>query len=170
MISGKDIEMALQHDEDTQKGISTYNKMDTRAVAIAQEITKAMIDNIVKEENDFNLSLAILSISKSLVQLTSFMYDTEEEFLQAMQKARQCIVSDMIPALLDPQPCGNCEECKNGNPDECLNPVVRADYTQSRFLPLICGNLIEYDLFNKVLYMHTVQKESVDVASERKEG
>ena len=170
MISGKDIEMALQHDEDTQKGISTYNKMDTRAVAIAQEITKAMIDNIVKEENDFNLSLAILSISKSLVQLTSFMYDTEEEFLQAMQKARQCIVSDMIPALLDPQPCGNCEECKNGNQEDCLNPVVRADYTQSRFLPLICGNLIEYDLFNKVLYMHTVQKESVDVASERKEG
>ena len=42
---------------------------------------------------------------------------------------------------------------------------MRADYTTSRFLPLLCNMLVEYDLFNKVIYMHTAGKEN-DVATE----
>ena len=46
-----------------------------------------------------------------------------------------------------------------------MHPDVRGDYTTSRFLPILCNMLIEYDLFNKIVYMHTVGKEN-DVAVE----
>ena len=97
------------------------------------------------------------------------MYDTEEEFLMDIKKARTSTVSDVIPALLDPQPCGNCLACKDGNPLECETPQVRGDYTTSRFLPLLCNMVIEYDLFNKILHMYTIGKESTnDEAPEEK--
>jgi hypothetical protein len=169
MLEAKNIEEALSSDKDMQAGIKAYSTIDDKALAVAQEITKAMVENIVKEESEFNISTAILAVSKSLIQLASFMYDTEEEFLIATKKARTSVVSEIIPTLLAPEPCGLCEECKNGHPEECLSPKVRHEYTQSRFLPILCGHVIEYDLFNKVLHMHTAGKNSFDVASTQKE-
>lgn len=167
MLDPKDIELALSKDKDLQAGVKAYHSLDEKAMAVSQEITKAMIENIVKEESEFNITMAVLAVSKSLIELASFLYDSEEEFLVAMKKSRTTIVSDIIPALLDPEPCGLCESCKNGKPEECVQPKIRQDYTQSRFLPLVCGSLIEYDLFNKVLHMYTVGKEKgFDVASQ----
>lgn len=169
MLEAKDIEQALTSDKDMQAGVKAYNAIDDKALAVAQEITKAMIENIVKEESEFNITTAILAVSKSLIQLASFMYDTEEEFLIATKRARTSVVSEIIPTLLNPEPCGQCESCKNGKPEECITPNVRHEYTQSRFLPILCGHVIEYDLFNKVLHMYTAGKENLDVASTKKE-
>ena len=160
MLDPKDIQKALSEDKDMQEGLEQYNVIDEKANAVAQEITKAMVENIVKEENNFNLSTAILGVSKSLVQLSSFLYDSEEEFLVAIKRARDLVVSDVVPMLVDAHPCGVCENCKDGNPDECMNVQINTDNTQSRFLPMLCGMLIEYDLFNKVLHMHTAGKEA----------
>ena len=160
MLNATDIEKALSEDKDMQEGLSKFNEIDEKANAVAEEITKAMVDNIVKEESDFNLSTAILGVAKSLTQLSSFMYDSEEEFLTAIKRARELVVSDVVPMLVDPQPCGMCESCKNGKPEECINPTINTENTQSRFLPMLCGMLIEYDLFNKVLHMYTAGKEN----------
>lgn len=160
MLEPKDIQKALAEDKDMQEALSQYNSIDEQANAVAQEITKAMVENIVKEESNFNLSSALLGVSKSLVQLSSFLYDTEEEFLVAMKRARELVVSDLVPMLVDAHPCGECENCKNGNQDECLHIKINTENTQSRFLPLLCGMLIEYDLFNKVVHMYTVGKEA----------
>lgn len=160
MLEPKDIQKALSEDKDMQEALEKYNAIDEKANAVAQEITKAMVENVVKEENDFNLSTAILGVSKSLVQLCSFMYDSEEEFLVALKRARELVVSDVIPMLVDPHPCGECEACKNGKPEECAHVKINTENTQSRFLPMLCGMLVEYDLFNKVLHMYTVGKET----------
>lgn len=160
MLEPKDIQKALSEDKDMQEGLEQYNALDEKANAVAQEITKAMVENIVKEENDFNLSTAVLGVSKSLIQLASFLYDSEEEFLVAMKRARNLVVSDVVPMLVDAHPCGSCENCKNGKTDECLNVKINTENTQSRFLPLLCGMLIEYDLFNKVLHMYTAGKDA----------
>lgn len=160
MLEPKDIQKALSEDKDIQEGLEQYNALDEKANAVAQEITKAMVENIVKEENNFNLSTAMLGVSKSLIQLASFLYDSEEEFLVAMKRARNLVVSDVVPMLVDAHPCGSCENCKNGKTDECLNVQINTENTQSRFLPLLCGMLIEYDLFNKVLHMYTAGKDA----------
>ena len=160
MLEPKDIQRALAEDKDMQEALEQYNAIDEKANAVAQEITKAMVENVVKEENDFNLSTAILGVSKSLVQLSSFLYDTEEEFLVAMKRARELVVSDVVPMLVDAHPCGSCESCKNGNPEECMHIQINTENTQSRFLPMLCGMLIEYDLFNKVLHMYTAGKDA----------
>ena len=159
------IDEALENDADFSRGIEDYQKLEKKANDVAEEISSTLVETIVKDSEKFNLSTAILAIAKCFGHLVSYMYDTEDEFLADIKKARTCVVSDIIPTLLDPQPCGKCEECKNGNPHECINPEMRADYTTSRFLPLLCNMLVEYDLFNKVIYMHTAGKEN-DVATE----
>lgn len=162
------IEEALEKDTDLQKGLAEYKQMEDKANSVAQEISSSIVESIVKEQEKFNITTALLAVSKALTHLTSYLYDSEEEFLTDVKKARTSVVSDIIPALLDPQPCEECQNCKNGNEEECLNPIVRGDYTQSRFLPILCNMLIEYDLFNKVIHMHTTGKEesSSDEASE----
>jgi hypothetical protein len=154
------IDEALERDENIQVGLEEYKKMEQKANTIAEDISSSLIESIVKEEGKFNITEAILAVAKSLSHLASYLYDTEEEFLADVMKARTATVSDIIPALLDPQPCGECESCKNGNPMDCVNPQVRGDYTTSRFLPVLCNMIVEYDLFNKILHMYTVSKET----------
>lgn len=154
------IEEALEKDENVQEGMSQYKAMEQKANSVAEEISSTLIESIVKEEGKFNITTAILAVAKSLSHLSSYMYETEEEFLADVKKARTSAVSDIIPALLNPQPCGNCEACKNGKPMDCESPTVRGDYTTSRFLPILCNMIVEYDLFNKVLHMYTVGKEN----------
>lgn len=146
---------ALQKDPKYQKGFSVYKEAETQAIAVSQEIAEKLIESIVKEKETFNITTALLAVSKTLTHLASYLYDTEDEFLLDIKKARTSVVSDVIPALLNPQPCGKCESCKNGKPYECENPDVRGDYTATRFLPLVCNMIIEYDLFNKILHMYT---------------
>lgn len=154
------IEEALNRDENVQAGLDEYKKMEQKANSVAEEISSTLIESIVKEKDKFNITTAILAVAKSLSHLSSYLYDTEEEFLIDVKKARTATVSDVIPALLDPQPCGNCVSCKDGKPMECMNPQVRGDYTTSRFLPVLCNMVIEYDLFNKIMHMYTVGKEA----------
>jgi histone acetyltransferase (RNA polymerase elongator complex component) len=169
------IEEALNRNENVQAGLDEYKRLEQKANSIAEEISSTLIESIVKEEDKFNITTAILAVAKSLSHLSSYLYDTEEEFLTDVKKARTATVSDVIPALLDPQPCGNCMSCKDGKPMECINPQVRGDYTTSRFLPVLCNMVIEYDLFNKIMHMHTVGKEEKkceveEAVTENKEG
>lgn len=157
------IDEALERDENMQKGLEEYKNMEKKANEVAEEISSTLIESIVKDSEKFNITTAIMAVAKSLSHLTSYLYETEETFLLDVKKARTSVVSDIIPALLDPQPCGMCEECKNGNELECVNPQVRGDYTTSRFLPILCNMIIEYDLFNKILHMYTVGKDENDI-------
>lgn len=154
-----DIQKALQNDDKMQEGFDVFQKLDAKASAVADEITNSLVTSIMTEGNDFSISTATLAVAKTLSMISSFLYDTEDEFLADILKARTCVVTDLIPALLDPQPCGLCESCKDGNPEACTNPEVRGDYTLTKFLPIICNMLIEYDLFNKVLFMHTIGRD-----------
>lgn len=165
------IEEALGRDENLQAGLDEFKNMEQKANSVAEEISSTLIESIVKDSDRFNISIAILAVAKSFAHLASYLYDTEEEFLLDVKKARTSVVSDIIPALLDPQPCGECLSCKDGKPMECMNPQVRGDHTTSRFLPILCNMIIEYDLFNKVLHMYTVGKESAvdEAATENKE-
>ncbi len=154
-----DINDILSQDPKFKEGLAAYHDIEEKAHEKASEIAKLLVDQILKKEDKFNISTAIMAVAKTLTHLASYLYDTEEQFLTDVQKARTCAVSDIIPALLDPQPCGICEECRNGNPTACLKPNVRADYTETRFLPILANMLIEYDMFNKVLHMYVFREE-----------
>lgn len=158
------LEDALAKDDNFKKGVDEYSSLEKKANDVAEEISTKLVEEIVKNGEKFNISTAILAVAKCFGHLSSYLYDTEADFLTDVKKARVAVVSDVIPALLNPEPCGLCEECKNGNPQECLHPNVRGDYTTTRFLPLLCNMLIEYDLFNKVVYMYTAGKEEQDEA------
>lgn len=161
-MDANEIRQTIEGDEKYQEGLRVYKEMEELSHKTAEDIAKQLIERIVKKEDKFNVSTALMAVAKTLTHLTSYLYDTEEEFLTDVQKARTSVVTDIIPALLDPTPCGICENCKNGKPHECLTPKVRGDYTETRFLPLICNMLIEYDMFNKVLHMYALRQESPD--------
>lgn len=160
------VEEILDKDGKYQEGLAAYRDMEAKAHEESGKLAELLIQKIVKKEDKFNISVALMAVSKTLTHLASYLYDNEEEFLSAVQKARTSVVSDVIPALLDPTPCGNCEACKNGNPAECINPDVRSDYTETRFLPVVANMLIEYDMFNKVLHMYALRGENENGSNE----
>lgn len=155
-------------DEKLEKGYKEYNDIENTADELAKEYSSMLLEKLVKENNaeKFNLSVLLMATSKMLSYLSSYLYDNEEEFLNDVKRARASVVSDVIPALLHPEPCGECEECKNGNFEECINVKTTPEYTTSRFLPLLCNMLIEYDIFNKVLWINTVATEEEDKDNE----
>lgn len=159
------ISEALQRDPKYREGLRKYQECTEKGNAVAEEMATKLVEAIVRKEENFNITTAMLAVAKTFTHLSSYLYDTEDEFLADIKKARSCVVSDIIPALLNPQPCGKCEACRNGRPHECETPDVRGDYTATRFLPLLCNMLIEYDLFNKVLHMYTVGAEENEDSS-----
>lgn len=141
-----------------EAGFNAYKEIERKASDKSKELAEKLTSSIVKEE--LNITTAIMAVSKTLTHLTSYFYEKEDEFLADVQKARTSVVTDIVPALLDPQPCGLCEQCKNGNLVDCINPKVREDYTETRFLPLVCNMLIEYDMFNKILHMYSINNQT----------
>lgn len=152
---------AVEQDAHVQEGYDEYRRIEIQANEKAEKLATQLVNEIISVNNGekFNMSLAILSVAKALTHLASYLYDTEEEFLEDVKQARTAIPTDVIPALLRPEPCGKCEACRDDRPEDCETPQVRASYTTSRFLPILADMLLEYDLFNKVLWMYTVGRE-----------
>ena len=94
------IEEALEKDTNFQEGLEEYKQMENKANSVAQEISSSIVESIVKEQDKFNISTALLAVAKSLTHLASYLYDSEEEFLTDVKKARTSVVTDIIPALL----------------------------------------------------------------------
>lgn len=151
-----------EQSEAFDEGIKEFDEISSIASDISKQIVTQLTDKIIKDNNGeaFNLTTSILGASKSLAGLASYLYDSEEEFIRDLQLAREAATDIIIPTLLQQVPCGECEECRNGHPENCINPNAREYLTTSRFLPLLCATIIEYDYFNKIVYTHVSSVES----------
>lgn len=158
------LEQTLQEDERFKEGENEYERIMEQSMIISEEITSALIKEIVKKDdvtgnkaNTMTLTTAIAATAKTLINLVSYTYDTEEELKDIVSKARKSVVETVIPALLNPQPCGICPDCKDGKP--CTNPVMETELVQTRTLPILCAQILEYDLWTKMMYMYTEGRE-----------
>jgi hypothetical protein len=155
----------IEEDKNYQEGNDEYQRIMELATLTSEEITASLIQQVVKKtddgskENALTLSTAILACAKAMVNLASYAYDTEDEFKEDIMKAREAVVDTIIPAILDPQPCGECEACKNGNPMDCLNPDLNTELLQTRVIPILANGLVEYDTWNKILFLYTEGRE-----------
>ena len=158
-----DLEQVLMEDERFKEGADEYERIMEQSMAVSEEITSALVKEIVKKTdtgekaNTLTLTTAIVATAKTLINLVSYVYDTEQELKDTVIKARETVVNTIIPALLNPQPCGECPECKNGQP--CSNPNMDTSMLQTRTLPILCAEILEYDLWNKTMYMYTEGRE-----------
>lgn len=157
------LEETLMEDEFFKEGANEYERIMEQSMLISEEITSALIKEIVKKTeagdkaNTLTLTTAIMATAKTLTNLVTYVYDTEEELKEVVLNARKKVVDTVIPALLNPQPCGKCPECKNGEP--CTNPDMDTSMLQTRTLPVLCAQILEYDIWNKIMYMHTEGRE-----------
>jgi hypothetical protein len=155
----------IEEDNHYQEGNNEYQRIMELATATSEEITASLIQEVVKKTDDgskanaLTLSTAILACAKAMVNLASYAYDTEEQFKDDIIKARKAVVDTIIPAVLDPQPCGECEECKNGNQMGCINPDLNTELLQTRVIPILANSLVEYDTWNKIMYLYTDGRE-----------
>lgn len=158
-----DLEQTLLEDEHFKEGANEYERIMEQSMLISEEITSALVKEIVKKTdtgekaNTLTLTTAIAATAKTLINLVSYTYDTEDELKETVIKARETVVNTVIPALLNPQPCKECTECKNGLP--CSNPDMNTEMLQTKTLPILCAEILEYDLWNKMMYMYTEGRE-----------
>ena len=157
------LEQTLMEDEHFKEGANEYERIMEQAMVVSEEITSALIKEIVKntdtgeKANTLTLTTAIAATAKTLINLVSYVYDTEDELKDIVVKSRETVVNTIIPAILNPRPCGLCQECKNNKP--CSNPDMDTELLQTRALPVLCAELLEYDLWNKTMYMYTEGRE-----------
>ena len=155
-MSPEDIGSSIPEDK-----ISAYNTALEAFDGIANEaekeavkLTEDLVKRIVTKRDDYDITKTLMVLARSMVSIISFAWDNEDEFAKACKRARELVAEDVVPALLDPKPCGSCENCKNGDEDHCLKPIVRARFTETKFIPILAAMLVEYDLFNKFMYVN----------------
>ena len=168
-ITDKAIEK-LREDKDFQNALSKYEEAENRSQEYSAKITKDIVEILHLEDSKqtiedarFNLIIARMTAAKLLATLSSFSY-IEQDFMDALTSARKLVQDELVPMLIQAEPCGECEACKNGHPDRCIRPHVREKYCESRFLPLLSDALIEYDAWSEILYNNIPSdKRDVDV-------
>ena len=158
----------LRNDENFQKALQKYQEAEEKSSEKASEISLEIIKHFALQDMDqtieearFGLIVARMTASKILATLSSFNYE-EKDFMESIDRARKCVQEELVPMLMDVKPCGECEECKNGHRENCLNPEVRKSYCESRFLPLLCDCLIEYDAWSEILY-NAIPQDARDI-------
>lgn len=156
-IENKAIEK-LKQDENFQKALAKYEEAEKLSQEHSAKFAEMLVDTLNLQSTDitieqarFNLLVAKMTAAKLLATLSSFSY-MEDEFMQSLINARKLIQDEMVPMLMNAEPCGECEACKNGHPERCISPKIRESYCESRFLPLIADALIEYDAWSEILY------------------
>jgi hypothetical protein len=168
-MEDKAIEKLVQ-DEDFQKALKKYQEMEEQSSEKANKISIELVkdlglqdQSITIEQARNNLVLAKMTAVKVLATLSSFNYE-EHDFMNSLDRARKCVQEELVPMLIGKEPCGECEECKNGRPNNCIRPKVRDEYCESRFLPLLADALIEYDAWSETLYNNIPQdKRDIDI-------
>ncbi len=158
----------LRQDKDFQNALSKNEEAEKKSQEYSANIAKDLIAILHLEDQKqtiedarFNLIIAKMTAAKLLATLSSFSY-LEKDFMDALINARKLIQEEIVPTLMQREPCGECEACKNGHPDNCIRPKVREAYCESRFLPLLSDALIEYDAWSEILY-NTIPAEKRDV-------
>jgi len=166
-VTDKAIEK-LREDKDFQKALSKYEEAEKLSQEHSSKIAQQLIDilNLSDEKQTiedarFNLVVAKMTAAKLLATLSSFSY-VEKDFMDALVNARKLVQDELVPMLIQKEPCGECEACKNGHPDRCLTPKIREQYCESRFLPLLSDALIEYDAWSEILY-HNIPADKKDI-------
>ena len=158
-----DLEGIITENEHMKEGAEEYERVMKIAMQISEEITSALVKEIVKatetgkKDNIFTFTTAIAATAKTLTNLVSYMYDTEEELLEVIRKSRETVVDMIIPSILNPQPCGKCLDCRRGKP--CTNPNMDTELLQTKTLPILCAEILEYDLWNKMMYIYTEERD-----------
>lgn len=168
-ITDKAIEK-LRQDKDFQNALSKYEEAEKLAQEHSARIAKDIVDILhledqkqTIEESRFNLIVAKMTAAKLLATLSSFSY-IEKDFMDSLINARKLVQDELVPMLMQKEPCGECEACKNGHPDRCIRPKVREAYCESRFLPLLSDALIEYDAWSEILYNNIpTDKRDIDI-------
>lgn len=168
-ITDKAIEK-LRQDKDFQKALSKYEEAEKLSQEHSARIAKDIVDILhledqkqTIEESRFNLIVAKMTAAKLLATLSSFSY-IEKDFMDSLMNARKLVQEELIPMLMQKEPCGECEACKNGHQDRCIRPKVREAYCESRFLPLLSDALIEYDAWSEILYNNIpTDKRDIDI-------
>ena len=168
-ITDKAIEK-LREDKDFQNALSKYEEAEERSQEYSAKIAKDIVEILHLEDSKqtiedarFNLIIARMTAAKLLAILSSFSY-IEQDFMDALTSARKLVQDELVPMLMQVEPCGECEACKNGHPDRCIRPHVREKYCESRFLPLLSDALIEYDAWSEILYNNIPSdKRDIDV-------
>lgn len=148
----------LEEDEHFQKALAQFKEADNKSTEYSQSMAEQIVkmldlgnQKLTIEQARLNHLTAKLAAAKLLATLSSFNYD-ETDFNRMIHKANDVVVNELMPMLLDRQPCGECDECKNGHPEKCLNPIIRNELVESRFLPLLAESMIRYDAWSEILY------------------
>ena len=157
-MDNNNIPEELENDKAFQDALKKFNEINEKSQDYVDKLSETIAqimgldnENTTLEQARDNLVIAKFTAAKLLASITSFSY-TEKDFREAIIKARTCITDEIVPTLIQQESCGQCENCKNGHSDACIRPHIREEYTESRFLPLIAEALIEYDIWNEVLY------------------
>ena len=150
----------IREDEHFKESVEEYQDMEAECADKGNELARRLIEEYglndpdkPEEELYRNLRMAKMTTAKALASLGSLNYQ-KEEFFGAMERAKKCVQQEIVPILTDAKPCGVCENCRNGRRDDCLTPKIRTTHCESRFLPLLCDTLIEYDIYNEMLFRH----------------
>lgn len=129
-----------------------FNEITIAANEESTEMVTKLVDKIVIEGGEkFNLTKAMLASAYNMSNLASYLYENEEEFDTDMEKAHEIVMEIIFPALLQPRPCEECENCLDEDYANCTNIQTNEEHVRSKFIPLIAAMMVEYDTYMRIV-------------------
>lgn len=159
------LDKAMDEDKALKEGNEIHERMVEQAAVLSDEITSALVKKIVdssETDNPLKKEVAILAIARTLTTLASYSFETEDDFMASLRSAYNKMEQNVLRAILNPRPCSECTECSQYLQECSEKDELDTKMTTNANLCLMSYELINYDLWNKVLYK-TLQDKGIDI-------
>lgn len=137
------IENVFQQDEILKE----YETLLQQAEGLGESLCR-VLDQKAMNGDVLNLNVAILALSRTMIYLSRLGYETDDQFVEHLEIARDITYERVTLAIDNPQRCQTCPSCLVG--ELCETPVIdtRVDF---RMIPLIANSLVEYAQWSQLV-------------------
>lgn len=95
-----------------------------------------------------SVDVAMIALARTLMYLTRLYYESDEEYTQAIEVARDIMYERVSIAIDNPKRCQTCPGCQVDG--LCEQPIID-ERVSFKLIPLIAASLMEYSQWCQVV-------------------
>lgn len=138
----------------------SYDKMSEKSSKDANEICDTLLRKCLTEPKNYSIKNCMLTAAFITQNFASMNYKENDSFAEDIIESRKLIIDKIIPAIIDLQPCGECEACLDHDFANCTNFQADEKHSQLKFLLLTASSLVQYAVSQYAVMEYFDEKEN----------
>lgn len=134
-------------EENLKKVYSEFQELVQLSDTISNEFS-LLIEKKAMNQEIPSVDVAMIALARTLMYLTRLYYESDDDYTQAIEVARDIMYERVSIAIDNPKRCQTCPGCQVDG--LCEQPIID-ERVSFKLIPLIAASLMEYSQWCQVV-------------------